>query len=441
MSLGTVAIIGSPNVGKSSLFNRIMGFQKSIVSNIAGTTRDRLYGLATWLNNNFFLIDTGGISHDSDNSFSLQKQIEFQTKIAIEEADIIIFLVDGNIGITSDDKIITKKLFKSGKKIFLAVNKIDSINQQDNVNEFYQLGLKPKAISSIHNLGIEELLGDVVNYLKNINKNIVEDLDAIKFSIIGKQNVGKSTLVNALSQQTRVIVSEIPGTTRDAVETIFTYNKKKYIVIDTAGLKKRGKNSQIIDKISSFKTFRAITNSEIVLFVIDIVEGISELDKHIAGYILNKAMAVIIVVNKCDVNNDLNSLSFSRKIKENFKFLNFANIVFISAFKKYNIEKIFFEINIAYQNLHKKIEQDNLNNLIENITTYNEPPLFNGGRIKIFSIKQLDTIPPTFVLYVNNKKFMHFSYMRYIENEIRKKFPFTNSVVKIILENKINLTK
>ena len=431
MFLGSVAIVGRPNVGKSTLFNRLVGFKKAIISDIPGTTRDRLCGEVHWLENNFFIIDTGGIENDN---IPFQKQIRRQVKIAIDEADIILFVVDGKEGITSEDKKIIKMIFKSNKEIFLIVNKIDNVNEMGNINDFYSLGITPMAISSIHGIGMGDLLEKIINSLKKKNKKINFDNNAIRLSIIGRQNVGKSTLLNTLTGKENVIVSDIPGTTRDAVDTMFTFNNKKYIVIDTAGLKKRGKISEKLDKFSSFKTFQAIARSEIVLLVLDISEGIVEQDKHIAGYAVENPKAVIIIVNKCDIKKDVDLNSFSNEIRLKFKFLHFANIVFISALKKNNINKIFNEIDIAYKNFHKKIDQKDLNEIIDNISKYNEPPSFHGGRIKIFSIKQINS-SPIFNLYVNNFNFMHFSYMRYIENGIRKSFSFDNVMIKIFLKN------
>ena len=434
MFLGNVVIIGRPNVGKSTLFNRMIGSQKAIICDIPGTTRDRLYGEVYWLGNNFFVVDTGGLENEKK---IFQKQIRTQVKIAIDDADIILFLVDGKEGTTSDDKKIAKMIFKSKKKVFLIVNKIDNVKEIGNINDFYSLGLKPLAISSIHGIGIGNLLENIVNFLKEKNKNIIFDSNAIRFSIVGRQNVGKSTLLNTLTGKENVIVSDIPGTTRDSTDTIFIFNKQKYIVTDTAGLKKKGKILEKLDKISAFKTFQTIAKSEIILLVLDINDGIVEQDKHIAGYLTENSKGIIILVNKCDTKSNFDFNLFLKEIKLKFKFLYFVNVIFISALKKKNINKIFVEINKTYQNLHKKIDQSDLDEVIYNISQYNEPSFFHGGRIKIFSIKQLNSLP-IFNLYVNDARFMHFSYMRYIENSIRKSFSFKNIVIKFFLKKSID---
>ena len=432
MSLGVVALIGSPNVGKSTLFNRIVGSKKAIVENTPGITRDRLYSKATWLTKDFYLIDTGGIEL-KDRPF--QEEIRAQAEIAIKEADLIVFITDGKMGLTGDDKYVAKLLYKSKKPVILAVNKIDSIEKIDDASEFYALGLgDPLAISSEHGIGVGDLLDRIVKSLPN--KKYKEYKDAIKFSVIGRPNVGKSTLVNSLIGEKRVIVSSIEGTTRDATDTEFTHDNQDYVAIDTAGLKKRGKIFETIDKYSALRTLKAIDRSDISLFLIDASVGITEQDKHVVGYAHDANKAIIILVNKSDIAKNKDHIGFTKEIRREFKFLDYVNIIYISALTKSNINKIYTELIATHEALYKRIKTSTLNDVVMEAVQFNEAPDFKGGRLKIYYAEQITSNPPTFVLFVNDPHFAHFSYMRYIENKLRDSFTFINVPLHLILRKK-----
>lgn len=435
MPKAVVAIVGAPNVGKSTIFNRILGYRHSIVDDVAGITRDRIYGDASWLNHQFLLIDTGGIEI---NQSDFQKEIRQQVQLAIDEADVIIFLCDGNVGVTRDDELVAKMLYKCKKPILLAVNKIDDINLKDNASDFYRLGFgDPIAVSSSHGIGIGDLLDKVIENLKFEDEDESQD-DKITFSIIGRSNVGKSSLINALLDKTRVIVSNIEGTTRDSVDTYFTHNNQNYVAIDTAGLKKRGQIYEAVDKYAALRALRAIERSEIVLLVIDAFNGITIQDKHIVSYAFEQHKAVIIVVNKWDLIDTkvMTKQDFTKKIKNEFVFLDYAPIVYISAKNKSNINSVFDAILTSYNAYHKRVATNALNEVIQDAQMLNEAPNFNGGRLKIYFANQVDVSPPTIVLFVNNPKFMHFSYQRYIINRLRESFDFSSTPINIILRKR-----
>ena len=430
MSRGLVAIVGSPNVGKSTIFNRIIGQRHAIVDDQAGITSDRLYGKAEWLTQNFSVVDTGGV--EIQNA-PFQEQIRAQVEIAIEEADVIVFVVDGQVGITRDDRLVAKMLYKTDKPIILCVNKVDEIEKNDNVPEFYGLGLgDPLPCSGSHGIGIGDLLDKIIGLLPE--KKEKEYDDEIKFSIIGRPNVGKSSLTNAILNQDRVIVSNIEGTTRDSIDTHFKRDGKDYIVIDTAGLKKRGKIYEAVDKYAAIRALAAIDRSDIVLLVIDAKEGIQQQDKHVVGYAMDANKAIIIVVNKWDlVPHEQNSMNeFTKKIRNEFKFLDYAPIVFLSAKNKSRINTLFPEIDLAYSSYNYRVSTSTLNEILQDAQIINPPPDFNGGRLKIYFGNQVSSCPPTFVLFVNSPTYMHFSYQRFLENRLRDCFEFTGSPIKII---------
>ncbi len=430
MTSGIVAVVGSPNVGKSTIFNRIVGNRHAIVDDASGITRDRIYAKASWLTKEFSIIDTGGVEIES---VPFQKQIRAQVEIAIEEADVIVFVVDGKVGVTRDDRIVTKMLYKANKPVILAVNKIDSVEQIDSISEFYTLGLgDPLAVSGAHGIGIGDLLDKIISFLPNAKSNDYDD--SICFSLIGRPNVGKSSLVNAILNQNRVIVSNIEGTTRDAIDTPFKREGKNYRVIDTAGLKKRGKIYEAVDKYSALRALSAIDRSQIVLLVIDAKDGIREQDKHVVGYAIEAKKAIIIVVNKWDAieKNERTMVEFSKTIKDNFKFLDYAPIVFVSALNKSRINTIFDAIDAVYDAYNMRVATSVLNEIIQDAQIMNPAPYFNGGRIRIFFANQVSSCPPTFVLFVNNPNFMHFSYNRYIENRLRESFNFNGTPLNII---------
>jgi len=435
MALGVVAIVGSPNVGKSTIFNRIVGHRRAIVDDQPGVTRDRLYETAEWLDRSFRLIDTGGIEL-ADRPF--QEQIRVQTQIAIDEADVIIFVADGKKGISNDDRYIAKMLFKTKKPIILAVNKIDNQDMLFGLGEFYSLGLgEPIATSGEHGIGIGDILDRIVKVLPKVEEEQYDD--SITFSIIGRPNVGKSSLVNALLKRERVIVSNIVGTTRDSIDTKITRDGKDYVVIDTAGLKKRGKIYESIDKYSMLRALAAVDRSEIVLLVIDANEGIIEQDKHVVGYAIEKKKAIIIVVNKWDlVKKEQNAQSdFEKEIRKQFQFLEYAPIVFVSAKTTSKVDNIFEKIDMVHQAYDTHISTSLLNQVVQDAQMMNEAPDFNGGRLKIYFVNQANSCPPTFVLFVNKPKYAHFSYLRYIENRLRASFNLDGTPIEIVLRERV----
>ena len=429
-----VAIVGRPNVGKSSLFNRLVGTRLSITDDQAGITRDRIYAKAEWLTKNFRVIDTGGIDI-GDAPFL--NQIKAQAQIAMDEADVIIFVVDGKVGAIDSDYYIAKMLYESNKPVILAVNKIDDINQMTNIYEFYALGLgEPFAISSHHGIGIGDLLDEVIKHIHDDEKTY--DDDVISFSIVGRPNVGKSSLTNAILGEERVIVSEISGTTTDAIDTQFKKDRKNYVVIDTAGIKKRGKVYENADKYSVLRALSALERSDIALLVIDCEEGIIEQDKHVAGYISDYFKAVVIVVNKWDaVSKDEKTMKkMEEKIKDEFKFLDYAEIVFVSAKHKERIHTIFPALNRAYENYQKQVQTSVINDLVNDAVAMNPTAIFNHGKAQFNYVTQVAIKPPTFVFFVNNPDFVHFSYLRYLNNQIRDAIDFTGTPIKLILRKK-----
>ncbi|PKK98638.1 MAG: ribosome biogenesis GTPase Der [Tenericutes bacterium HGW-Tenericutes-2] len=429
-----VAIVGRPNVGKSSLFNRLVGSRLSITDDQPGVTRDRIYATAEWLTKNFRVIDTGGIDI-GDAPFLTQ--IKAQAQVAMDEADTIIFVVDGKNGLVDSDYYIAKLLYKTEKPVILAVNKIDDVNQISNTYEFYALGFgDPIAVSSIHGIGIGDLLDKVISYMTEEDQ--VYDDSVIQFSIVGRPNVGKSSLTNAILGEERVIVSEISGTTRDAIDTQFRKDKKDYVVIDTAGIKKRGKVYENTDKYSVLRALSAIERSDIALLVIDGNEGVIEQDKHVAGYISDYHKGVVIVVNKWDLieKDDKTMKKMEEKIRDEFKFLEYAQVVFISAKNNSRVQTIFPAINLAYENYHKTVQTSILNDLISDAVAMNPTPIHNHGKAQFNYSTQVAIKPPTFVLFVNNPDFVHFSYLRYLNNQLREKIDFTGTPIKLLLRKK-----
>ena len=429
MSKGIVAIIGSPNVGKSTIFNRIVGDRRAIVDDEAGITRDRLYAKCTWLGHTFSLIDTGGIELKNK---PFQEQIRLQAEIAIDEADIIVFVTDGQVGVSKDDMMVAKMLYKVKKPIILAVNKIDGGYHQADIQEFYSLGLgHPYAVSGAHGIGIGDILNEIIANLPEGQEEIKEDV--ITFSLVGRPNVGKSSLVNAILNENRVIVSDISGTTRDSIDTPFEKDGTHYVVIDTAGLKKRGKIYESIDKYSAIRALKAIERSEIVLLVIDGNQGIIDQDKHVISYAIELHKAIIIVVNKWDlVNKDTNTMSeFSKKIKDEYKFLDYAPIVYVSAKTRLRIDNLFDTLKQVHSAYYTRIKTSLLNDVLQDAQLMNQAPNFNGGRLKIYYGSQVASAPPTFVLFVNDPDYMHFSYKRYIENRLRDTFNFDGTPINI----------
>ena len=433
MKKSVVALVGRPNVGKSTLFNRLVGSKMAIIEDIPGITRDRLYGNVKFENYSFHLIDTGGIDI-SDEKFN--DEIKVQAEIAINEADVIVFVVDAKEGITTNDLVVKDMLLKSGKKIIVAINKIDSKLAKDNIYDFYELGFDNYInISSEQNEGIYELLKEITKDFKEV---IEEDVDSIKFSVIGRPNVGKSSLVNAILNEERVIVSNVAGTTRDAIDTPFTYHNEKFIVIDTAGMRKKGKIYEAIEKYSLLRSMKAIDRSDVCLLVLDAETGIIEHDKHIAGYAIEAGKPIIIVVNKWDTvdDKDESMKKFIKDIRNNFQFMPYAPIVFLSAKTRKRMHTLMPEIIKVYNNSTKMIATNLINDCIKDAYNLNLPPSYKGKRLKIYFCNQASNKPPTFNIQVNSKGLIHFSYERYLENKIRESFDFEGTPIVLQFKNK-----
>ena len=431
---GTVAIVGRPNVGKSTVFNRMLQERLSIVEDTPGVTRDRIYGDCNWLNKTYRLIDTGGIQLD-DAPF--QKEITAQVEIAIEEADVIIFMTDGRNGLSNDDEYIARLLMKSKKPVALAVNKIDDITMINNIYEYYNLGLgDPIAVSGVHGIGIGDLVDKVVELMPD--KQIESYEGMTTFSIIGRPNVGKSSLTNAFLKQDRVIVSNIEGTTRDAIDTVFEANDKRYVVIDTAGIRKRGKVWENIEKYSVLRAKAAIERSDLSLVVLDGETGIIDQDKHVAGLAHDANKGVIIVYNKWDaVDKDEKTMAqITKKIRQEFVYLDYAPIAFVSAKEGKRIDTILPLIDLVHENLNKRIKTNVLNEVILDAQLANPAKPHNGRKFKIYYASQVSSAPCTIVLFVNDPELFHFSYQRYIENKVREAFGFEGVPINIIARKK-----
>lgn len=431
MAKPVVAIVGRPNVGKSTIFNRIVGERISIVEDVPGVTRDRIYSSGEWLNQTFNIIDTGGIEVGDE---PLLVQMRHQAEIAIEEADVIVFMVNGREGITAADEEVAKLLFRSQKPIVLAVNKIDNHEMKDQIYEFYSLGFgEPFPISGSHGLGLGDLLDEVVKHFPKSSDEEYDDA-VIQFCLIGRPNVGKSSLVNAILGEDRVIVSDIEGTTRDAIDTKLTREGQEYVIIDTAGMRKRGKVYENLEKYSVLRALRALERSDVVLVVLDGEKGIIEQDKKIAGYAHEAGRAVVIVVNKWDaVEKDEKTMKeFEQNIRDHFQFLDYAPIVFLSAKTKKRIHTLLPMINLASDSHNMRVQTNILNDVIMDAVAMNPTPTDRGTRLKIYYATQVAIKPPTFVIFVNDPELLHFSYARFLENRIREAFEFTGTPIKII---------
>ncbi len=428
-----VALVGRPNVGKSTLFNRIVRKNISIIEDTPGVTRDRIYAKAEFNGFSFHLIDTGGIDIGTDD---FNKEIKIQAELAIDEADVILFVVDGKEGLTKNDFVVKDMLLKTDKKVIVVINKIDSKLAKENMYDFYELGFDHyQMVSGEQNSGIYDLLMEVTKDFK-----VEEDKedDVLKFSIIGRPNVGKSSLTNAILNEDRVIVSDIAGTTRDSIDTPFTYHGKNMMVIDTAGLRKKGKIYESVEKYSLIRTIRAIDRSDVCLLVINAEEGIIEHDKHIAGYAKDAGKPTIIVVNKWDKveNKEEEMKKFKNDIRAQFPFLSYAPIVFLSALTKKRLHTLIPEIEKAYENSKKEIKTSVFNSVINEAYMMNLPPTYKGKRLKIYFASQVGTCPPTFDVQVNSKGLIHFSYERYLENKIRESFDFEGTPIVLQFKNK-----
>ncbi|EAC2172241.1 ribosome biogenesis GTPase Der [Listeria monocytogenes] len=431
MAKPVVAIVGRPNVGKSTIFNRIVGERVSIVEDVPGVTRDRIYNSAEWLGKEFNIIDTGGIDL-SDEPFL--EQIRAQAEIAIDEADVIIFITNGREGVTDADEQVAKILYRSNKPIVLAINKVDNPEMRDQIYDFYSLGFgEPYPISGSHGLGLGDMLDAVRAHFPKEEEEEYPD-DTVKFSLIGRPNVGKSSVLNALLGEDRVIVSDIAGTTRDAIDTTYTFDGQDYVMIDTAGMRKRGKVYESTEKYSVLRAMRAIERSDVVLVVINAEEGIREQDKRIAGYAHDAGRAIIIVVNKWDaINKDEKTINvWTEDIREQFQFLSYAPIVFVSAKTKQRLNNLFPLINQVSDNHSLRVQSSMLNDVISDAVAMNPSPMDKGKRLKIFYTTQVAVKPPTFVVFVNDPELMHFSYERFLENRIREAFPFEGTPIRVI---------
>ena len=432
MAIPVVAIVGRPNVGKSTLFNKIVGKKVSIIEDVPGVTRDRIYQEAVYNKKKFFLIDTGGIDVTKER---FNDEIKIQAEIAINEADIILFIVDGKEGLTHNDLVVRDILRRSNKKVIVAINKIDVKDAKNNIYDFYELGFDNYIpISSIHNTGYVELMDSITMHFKE-NYNNEED-QRIKFSMIGRPNVGKSSLMNALLNEERVVVSNVAGTTRDSIDSVLKYHGEEYVLIDTAGMRKKGRVFETIEKYSLIRSMRAIDRSDICLVVIDAEEGITEHDKHIAGYAIERGKGIIFVVNKWDTVKDTTINDYKKLMRAEFQFATYAPIVFLSALTKKRIHTLMPEIIKVKENIKREIKTSVLNDVILDAYQLNIPPSYKGKRLKIYFSSQTGIKPPKFTLRVNNKGLVHFSYERYLENKLRENFELEGTPIIIQFKNR-----
>ena len=431
MNLPTVALVGRPNVGKSTLFNKIVGKQVSIIEDLPGVTRDRIYHEATYNKKRFYLIDTGGIDA---TKMDFNDEIKMQAEIAINEADVVVFIVDGKDGINSNDLIVRDILRKTDKKVIVAINKIDVKEAKDNIYDFYELGFDTYIpISSIHNTGFIELM-DTITMNFHEKEEVIDN--RVKFSIIGRPNVGKSSLMNALLNEERVVVSDIAGTTRDSIDSILTYHNEEFVVIDTAGMRKKGKVFESVEKYSLFRSLKSIDRSDLCLVVINAEEGITEHDKHIAGYAIERGKGLIFVVNKWDTVENTTINEFEKLMRAEFQFATYAPIVFLSAKTKKRIHTLMPDVLKVKENIKREVKTSLLNDMILEAYNLNLPPSYKGKRLKIYFTSQTGINPPKFTFRVNNKGLVHFSYERYLENKIRENFDFEGTPIVLQFKNR-----
>ncbi|MFC7442144.1 ribosome biogenesis GTPase Der [Laceyella putida] len=436
MSLPVVAIVGRPNVGKSTIFNRLAGERIAIVEDQPGITRDRIYSRSEWNGREFHLIDTGGIEFgDTDE---IMDHIRNQVELALDEADVILFVTDARDGVTAADEEVARFLHRTNKPVILMVNKVDDIKYAESVFEFYQLGFEHVIpVSSLHGTGTGDMLDAVVEHFPDKEEEVYDE-DTIKVSLIGRPNVGKSSLVNAMLGEERVIVSPIAGTTRDAVDTPFEFEGQKYVLIDTAGIRKRGKVYESIEKYSVIRALRAIERSDVCLIVIDGERGIAEQDKKIAGYAHEAGRAAIFIVNKWDaVEKDEKTMDrFKRRIRDEFQFMHYAPILFVSAKTKRRVHLVLPEVNEVAEQHTMRVPTSVLNQVIQDALVTTPPPSDRGRRFRVRYVTQATVKPPTFILFVNDPELAHFSYLRYLENQLRQAFPFKGTPLKIFLRKK-----
>ena len=432
MKLPVVALVGRPNVGKSTIFNKIVGKKISIIEDTPGVTRDRIYSEASYNNYRFNVIDTGCIDASLEK---FNDEIKMQAEIAINEADVVIFVVDGKEGLTSNDLIVRDILRKSKKKIIVAINKIDNKKAEEHIYDFYELGFDSYIpISGEHGIGFIELMDEVTS---DFNEKEDREDNRLKFSVIGRPNVGKSSLINALLNEDRVIVSDVAGTTRDAIDTILTYQKEEFVVIDTAGMRKKGKIYENVEKYSLLRSMKAIDRSDICLLVINAEEGIIEHDKHIAGYVLEKGKGLILVVNKWDTMEDKKTIKeYLKEVRSEFQFLSYVPVIFTSALTKKRVHTIMPEVLKVSENIKREIKTSIINDVIQDAYLLNLPPSYKGKRLKIYYVNQTGIKPPKFTFHVNNKNLVHFSYERYLENKLRENFELEGTPIILQFKNR-----
>lgn len=439
MARPLVAIVGRPNVGKSTFFNKMSGKRIAIVEDTPGVTRDRVYADCEWLTHKFTLIDTGGIDPHSDDP--LLKQMRRQAEIAIETCDVILFFVDGKQGMTADDETVADLLRRSGKPVILVVNKIDNIRMMDGIYDFYQLGIgDPIGISSVNLLNLGDLLDEVVKFFPEGGEEDNDD-GAISVAVVGKPNVGKSSLVNRILGEERVMVSDIAGTTRDAIDTRFQKDDDEFIIIDTAGIrKKKSIEYQSLERFSVVRSLAAIDRCDVAVLVIDAKEGVSEQDSKIAGYIDEKGKAAMIVINKWDaVEKDTGTLEkYTKEVREKLKFMMYAPVVFISALTGQRVDRILKTVKSVYEQASRRVTTGLLNDILSDAQNALQPPATSGRRLRIYYATQQSVMPPTFVFFVNDESLMHFSYERYLENHFRKAFGFEGTPLRFILRERQN---
>lgn len=432
MKIPTVALVGRPNVGKSTIFNKLVGEKISIIEDTPGVTRDRIYSEASYKDYIFNLIDTGGIDGTLEK---FNDVIKMQAEIAIDESDLVLFVVDGKEGLTSNDFLVRDMLRNSGKKVIVVINKVDNKKSEEHIYDFYELGFDTYIpVSGEHGVGFFELRDAIVSNFQK--KEYYTEDKRLKFSVIGRPNVGKSSLINAMLNEDRVIVSDVAGTTRDAIDTVMKYNDEEFVIIDTAGMRKKGKVYEAIEKYSLLRSMKAIDRSDICLLVINAEEGIIEHDKHIAGYVLEKGKGLIIVVNKWDAVENPDKKEYIKKVRNEFQFLSYVPIVFTSALTKKGVHTIMPEVLKVSENIVRQIPTNVLNDVITDAYMLNIPPSYKGKRLKIYFTNQSGTKPPKFTFHVNNKGLVHFSYERYLENKLRENFELEGTPIILQFKNR-----
>jgi GTP-binding protein len=436
MAKPIVAIVGRPNVGKSTLFNKLAGKRISIVDDKPGVTRDRVYADADWLRHNFTIIDTGGIEVESQDI--ILAQMRRQAQIAIETADVIIFIVDGKQGLTGADTEVAQMLRQSKKPIVLVVNKIDHLELEANAFEFYNLGIgNPVAISATQGLGLGDMLDEVVAHFESVYSN-TEDEEYIQVAVVGKPNVGKSSLINKMLGEERNIVTDIAGTTRDAIDSKLETQEGKFVLIDTAGIRRKSKVNEGIERYSVIRSLAAVERANVVILIIDATDELSDQDEKIIGYAHEMKKAILVIVNKWDLieKDDKTMIEYKKKLQAGLNFMAYAPYLFISAKTGQRVHKVLSTVKECYDNYSKRISTGILNEVVNKAVLMQEPPTVANKRLKIFYVTQVDSKPPTFVFFVNNSNLLHFSYQRYLENQLRKSFEFSGTGIRLIFRER-----